>query len=90
MGVRRSEVADWNGAIEAWSKVLNAKRRIAGRATFNIAVAYEVLGDLEKAKEWAAKSYTDFREKRGNDYYNDLVYRIREEAEIRRQVPEMQ
>jgi tetratricopeptide (TPR) repeat protein len=90
MGVRRSEVADWNGAIEAWSKVLNEKRRIAGRAAFNIAVAYEVLGDLEKAKEWAAKSYTDFREKRGNDYYNDLVYRIREEAEIRRQVPEMQ
>ncbi|MBN2215239.1 MAG: hypothetical protein JW723_13460 [Bacteroidales bacterium] len=89
MGVRRSEVADWNGAIESWMKVLNARRRIAGRAAFNIAVAYEVLGDLEKAKEWAARSYTDFREKRGNDYYNDLVYRIREEAEIRRQVPEM-
>jgi tetratricopeptide (TPR) repeat protein len=89
MGVRRSEVADWNGAIESWTKVLNAKRRIAGRAALNIAVAYEVLGDLEKAKEWAARSYTDFREKRGNDYYNELVYRIREEAEIRRQVPGM-
>lgn len=88
MGVRKSEVADWKGAIESWKLALSAKRRIAGRAAFNIAVAYEVLGDLEKAKEWAAKSYTDFREKRGNDYHNILVYRIREEAEISRQVPE--
>jgi hypothetical protein len=86
MGLRKSQVADWKGAIESWTKALNAKRRIAGRAAFNIAVAYEVLGDLEKAKEWAAKSYTDFREKRGNDYYNVIVYRIREEAETKRQV----
>ncbi len=87
MGVRKSEVADWSGAIESWKRALNAKRRIAGRAAFNIAVAYEVLGDLEKAKEWAARSYTEYREKRGNDYHNILVYRIRDEAEISRQVP---
>ena len=87
VGVRKSEVANWNGAIESWTRALNAKRRIAGRAAFNIAVAYEVLGDLEKAREWASKSYVEFNEKRGNDYYNILVYRIREEAEIRRQVP---
>jgi tetratricopeptide (TPR) repeat protein len=89
MGVRKSEVADWKGAIESWTRALNAKRRIAGRAAFNIAVAWEVLGDLEKAKEWAARSYTDYKEKRGNDYHNMLVYRIREEAEIKRQVPGM-
>ncbi len=88
-GVRRSEVADWTGAIESWTRALNAKRRIAGRAAFNIAVAWEVLGDLDKAKEWAARSYTDYREKRGNDYHNILVYRIREEEEMKRQVPEM-
>ncbi|MBN1414447.1 MAG: hypothetical protein JW973_05055 [Bacteroidales bacterium] len=88
MGVRQSEVADWKGAIDSWTKVLNAKRRIAGRAAFNIAVAWEVLGDIDKAKEWAAKSYTEFREKRGNDYYNQLVYRQREEAIIRRQLPQ--
>jgi tetratricopeptide (TPR) repeat protein len=86
-GVRKSEVADWNGAIESWTQALNAKRRIAGRAAFNIAVAFEVLGDLEKAREWAARSYTDYEEKRGNDYYKILDYRIREEAEIKRQVP---
>ena len=88
MGLRKSEVADWKGAIESWKKALNAKRKIAGRAAFNIAVAYEVLGDLEKAKEWAAKSYTDYKEKRGDDYYDVLVYRIKEEAETKRQVPD--
>ena len=86
-GVRKSEVADWNGAIDSWTKALDSKRRVARRAAFNIAVAYEVLGDLQKAKEWAANSYTEYGEKRGNDYFNELVYRIREEAEIKRQVP---
>ncbi|MBN2612947.1 MAG: hypothetical protein JXB00_15435 [Bacteroidales bacterium] len=87
-GVRKSEVADWNGAIESWTKALNGKRKAARRAAFNIAVAYEVLGDLEKAKEWAAKSYTEYGEKRGNDYYKIIAYRIREEAVIKRQVPQ--
>lgn len=90
VGVRKSEVADWIGAIESWKKCLNAKRKVAGRAAFNIAVGYEVLGDLEKAKEWARKSYIEYNEKRANDYYNALVYRIREEEVIRRQVPGME
>ncbi len=85
-GVRNSEVADWNGAIESWTKALNSKRKIAGRAAFNIAVAYEVLGELEKAKEWASKSYTEYREKRGNDYYRMLVNRIKEESITKNQV----
>jgi hypothetical protein len=88
IGVRKSEVADWNGAIESWTLALNSKRKVARRAAFNIAVAYEVLGDIEKAKEWARKAYTEYEEKRANDYYNMLVYREREEAIIRRQVPQ--
>jgi len=87
-GVRKSEVADWNGAIESWTLALNSKRKVARRAAFNIAVAYEVLGDLEKAKEWARKAYTEYEEKTANDYYNMLVYRQREEAIIRGQVPQ--
>jgi NADP-dependent 3-hydroxy acid dehydrogenase YdfG len=50
-GVRYSEVADWQSAINAWMKVVdNGKRKHAGRAAFNIAVTYEVLGDLEQAQ----------------------------------------
>jgi tetratricopeptide (TPR) repeat protein len=88
MGVRKSEVADWNGAIEDWTRALNAKRRIAGRAAYNIAVGWEVLGDIEKAKEWASRAYTDYNEKMAKYYYDQLVYRQNEEAIIRRQIPQ--
>lgn len=79
-GVRYSGVADWENAIIEWSEVVNTgKRKAAGRAAYNIAVAYEVLGDLEEAKEWAARSYTEFKEKEADDYFKTLRNRIRDE-----------
>jgi hypothetical protein len=88
-GVRYSEVADWHGAIEAWMKVVNGRdRKDAGRAAYNIAVAWEVLGDLEKAREWAARSHTEFAEKEADDYYKLLTDRIREEQIVGQQVPQ--
>jgi hypothetical protein len=86
-GVRYSEVADWKGAIDAWMPVVDGgSRKKAGRAAFNIAVAHEVLGDLEKAKEWAARSHTDFREKEADDYYRVLNNRIAEEGIVEEQM----
>ncbi|HLO57320.1 MAG TPA: DUF6340 family protein [Bacteroidales bacterium] len=85
-GVRYSEVAQWDKAIDSWMKTVNnGDRKDAGRAAFNIAVAYEVLGDLEKAKEWASRSYTEFEEKDANNYYNALTDRIRDEARVSNQ-----
>lgn len=89
-GVRKSEVADWNGAIESWTRALNARRKIAGRAAYNIAVGWEVLGEIEKAKEWASRAYTEYNDKMAKEYYDQLVYRQREEALIRRQIPQEQ
>lgn len=88
-GVRYSEVADWQGAINAWLKVVDkGERKDAGRAAYNIAVAYEVLGDLEEAKKWAARSHTEFAEKDADEYYKMLSNRIREEAVVREQLQE--
>jgi hypothetical protein len=88
-GVRYSEVADWQGAIEAWLKVVDkGDRKDAGRAAYNIAVAYEVLGDLEEAKKWAARSHTEFAEKDADEYYKELNNRIREEEIVKQQIPE--
>jgi tetratricopeptide (TPR) repeat protein len=88
-GVRYSEVADWQGAINAWMKVVErGERKDAGRAAYNIAVAYEVLGDLEEAKRWAARSHTEFAEKDADEYYKMLNNRIREEALVEQQLPE--
>jgi hypothetical protein len=88
-GVRYSSVADWRGAIDAWMPVVNnGKRKHAGRAAYNIAVAYEVLGDLENAKEWAARSHTEFAEKEADEYYKMLSNRVREERLVSEQISE--
>jgi hypothetical protein len=88
-GVRYSEVADWQGAISAWMRVVEkGDRKDAGRAAYNIAVAYEVLGDLGEAKKWAARSHTEFEEKDADEYYKLLNNRIREEATLQAQLPE--
>jgi hypothetical protein len=88
-GVRYSEVGDWHSAIDAWTKVVNnEKRKRAGRAAFDIAVAYEVLGDMETAKQWAARSHTEFREKEADDYYKLLCDRIIEERVANQQMTE--
>jgi hypothetical protein len=85
-GVRFSEVGDWQGAINAWMKIVDkGDRKEAGRAAYNIAVAHEVLGDLEQAKSWAARSHTEFEEKDADEYYKMLVNRIREENVVREQ-----
>jgi hypothetical protein len=86
-GVRYSEVADWQNAIKCWTKVVETgKRKAAGRAAYNIAVAYEVLGDLEQAKSWAARAHTEFEEKEADDYYRTLSSRIQEEEAVRQQL----
>lgn len=87
-GVRQSGVADWKGAIESWEKVVAKpkKEKYAGRAAYNIAVAYEVLGDLEKAKEWASIAYADYGDKRADEYYRTLQDRLNDEASVNYQL----
>lgn len=91
-GVRKSKVADWEGAIHSWMKVLQSKKKqdvkAYGRASYNIAVAFEVLGDLDKAKKWAAKSYTEYEDKEADEYYKLLQKRIRKEAIVETQLAE--
>jgi tetratricopeptide (TPR) repeat protein len=86
-GVRKSEVADWKGAIESWTEAMKVdSRKQKGRIALNIAVAYEVLGDMDKALQWASKSYTEYSEKMANDYVRDLKARINEEAVVKDQL----
>ena len=87
-GVRQSGVADWTGAIESWKEAIKTakKDKHAGRAAYNIAVAYEVLGDLDMAKEWISKSYVDFGFKDAEDYSHILSQRIREDQILKQQM----
>ena len=45
-------------------------------------------GDLGKAKEWAARSHTEFAEREADEYYRMLSNRIREENIVSQQLPE--
>jgi len=75
-GFRRAEMANWQDALDIWKEIANNRRRKnAGRACLNIAVAYEVLGNTDKALEWAKKSYQDYNNKSGRDYAKVLIRR---------------
>ena len=60
-GRRKALIGDWDGAAEYWEKDLtHRKRKVAGRATYNMAVYAEINGDVENAYELANKAYTEF------------------------------
>ena len=81
IGVRRATVNDWSGAKEAWYRSANSSRRkTAGRSFYNLALMYEIEGDLEKALEYSQQAYTDYRIKQGRSYSNVLRRRIRDAA----------
>jgi len=75
-GYRRTEVANWTGAMEIWEPLTeDPRRKTAGRACLNVAVAHEVLGNTEPALDWAQKSYEWYKDKLGRDYSKVLIRR---------------
>lgn len=75
-GFRRTEVANWEGAIGIWEPLTeNQKRKTAGRACLNVAVANEVLGHTQPALDWAQRSYELHNNKLGRDYSKILIRR---------------
>jgi hypothetical protein len=77
VGKRKAQVGDWHGAAKLWEKELNnPKRKIAGRACYNMAIINEIDGNLEDAIVWAAKSYTDYKNKEGLKYKRILENRM--------------
>jgi hypothetical protein len=86
-GGRMANVNDWLGAIDTWESGLPvASRKDAGKLCYDIAVAYEVIGDLQSAKKWAQRGYTEFRHKDSRTYARTLDYRIAEEEQVKKQM----
>lgn len=77
---RKAEVANWDEALVDWVKLSNStKRKNAGRASLNAAVANEVLGKFDTALSWAEKGYVDFGNKKARYYISQLKYRLNNE-----------
>lgn len=87
MGTRMADVQDWNGAIEKWEQSLKTgDTKSKGRAAYNIAVGYEVLGYLHEAKEWAQKAYIEYGNKDAKNYVPALDQRIRDDLKLQEQL----
>lgn len=87
VGQRRAQAGDWDGAAELWEKELNnSDSKIAGRAYYNMAIINEINGNLDKAMEYATKSYTDYENRDALRYINILKYRQQQVRELDRQL----
>lgn len=89
-GARKAEVADWKGAIIDWQVATKsiADEKVKGRAAYNIAVAYEILGDLENAQDWAQVAYVKYGQKNAKAYYDILSRRVLQQQQLDQQMEE--
>jgi len=86
-GTRFADVNQWQEAISVWEKALpSIGDKQAGILTYNIAVAYEVLGEFDYAVDFARKSYTQYGNSQAQSYVYSLEERIREHEILREQL----
>jgi hypothetical protein len=76
IATRRARTGNWTGAEELWLKQTEShKRKIAGRACYNMAILGEINGDLDTAIAWAQKAYENYNNKLALQYVNILKKR---------------
>jgi Family of unknown function (DUF6340) len=86
-GSRYADVANWNEAIEIWKTGLTIDHpKDKGYLSYNIAVAYEVLEELELAKKWAKDSYILYGNNDAKPYLTLLENRIYNEQRANEQL----
>ena len=82
-GGRMMQLNDWDKAIPALIRATETgNRKARGRAAHNLAVVYEILGDLHAAKEWTTVSWGMYRQKKSKHYGYLLTQRIIEQENL--------
>jgi len=77
----------WLKAAELWDKYLkDTDREIASRAAYNMAVASEMLGELDLALKYAARSYKIKSKSRTKYYIQIIQKRIKEIEQLKNQI----
>jgi tetratricopeptide (TPR) repeat protein len=83
---RKAQVGKWDEAGILWEKETgNNSMKIAGRASYNMAIINEINGDLEAALKWAQKSYEDTNNKLALRYVRILENRRYKTSVLRAQ-----
>lgn len=87
-GERQALAKDWEGAIETWKIAYDAsmKSKVRAKAAFNLALAYEVMGDLKMAQKWVQTSYVERDTEEALRYGDILDQRIREQDRLQEQI----
>lgn len=86
-GARMMEINDWYAAKEALLLAMDTgHRKTKGRAAHNLAVVYEIEGNLEEAKVWVQAAWGKYKNKKSRDYLYDLNRRINEVARVNQQM----
>jgi hypothetical protein len=86
-GSRRADMNDWKSAVRIWEiGVKNANGKDAGRLCYNLAVGYEVLGELETAKMWISRAYVEYKNKQSKSYASLLDDRMYDEDIVQQQM----
>lgn len=76
---RFAQANQWDKASSVWQAIVTkaaADRKAAGRAQYNMAVAAEMQGDLERALELAQEAWTKFGSKKARNYIQTIEQRI--------------
>lgn len=89
-GERQALAKDWEGAVITWKEVYDdaTKSKIKAKAAFNLALGYEVLGDLETAQKWIQTAYVEGGEDEALRYSEILDLRVREQEKLKLQTGE--
>jgi hypothetical protein len=73
IATRKARTGNWDGAGELWLEdTKSSKRKLAGRACYNMAILNEINGDLDVAISWAQKAYENYNNKLALDYVTKL------------------
>ncbi len=87
IATRKARTGNWDSAGELWLKETNnSRRKIAGRACYNMAILGEINGDLDAAIQWAQKSYENYNNKLALKYVNILKYRRQSNQRLQNQL----
>ena len=86
---RYVKAGDWQGAMRIWESLENhPKPKVRGKASYNLALANEVEGDLDAALEHARAAGVAMSNGRTRDYVFTLEQRKRDEVRLARQMEE--
>ena len=76
----------WDNAIDIWKNLVNLNdKKIASKASYNMALAAEIKGSLDVAIDWAKKAKA-LGDKKANSYISILNKRKQDQVKLNKQL----